>query len=173
MAAQVLEWPFGPTESYFFLREKDEQIVEFWHLGPITKMTRPSNATMNSGCLQLWHISSLVTSAHSQMCREGGTANLSDTFSVRKMQLLGGQRPPQVPLASPRLAYGPRGGLWPPKRSWGGLRLPKSCIFLRKMYLISHAKSAVRGVDIEVLVSDVHAVVICSKLHFPDGKCLW
>ena len=28
------------------------------------------------------------------------TADLSDTFSVRKMQLLGGQRPPQDLLAS-------------------------------------------------------------------------
>ena len=46
--------------------------------------------------------------------------DLSDTFSVRKMQLLGGQKPPQGTWAS----------LWLAKRSWCGLGPPKSCIFI-------------------------------------------
>ena len=62
------------------------------------------------------------------MC--GGNKVPKKTFSVRKNELLGGQRPPQYLLASQRLTYVPWGGLWPPKRSWGGLRPPKSYIFL-------------------------------------------
>ena len=58
------------------------------------------------------------------------TADLSDTFSVRKMQLLGGQRPPQDLLASQKLAHVPWGSLWQLKRSWGGLWPPKRYIFL-------------------------------------------
>ena len=59
-----------------------------------------------------------------QICRD-----LSDTISVRKMQLLGGLWPSQDLLAS----HIPWGVLWPPKRSWGGLWPPKSCIFLTEI----------------------------------------
>ena len=82
------------------------------------------------------------------------TADLSDTFSVRKMQLLGGQRPPQDFLASQRLAHVPWGGLWPPKRLWGGLWPPKSCIFLTENV---SDKSAVRWDMVTGLVLNVSA----------------
>ena len=70
------------------------------------------------------HVSLLATTAQ-QIFRD-----LSDTFSVRKMQLLGGQWPPQDLLGGQRPPQGTCPSLRLAKRSWSGQRLPKSCIFL-------------------------------------------
>ena len=47
--------------------------------------------------------------------------DLSDSFSVRKMQLLGGQWPPQDLLGGQRAPQGTWASLWLAKRFWSGL----------------------------------------------------
>ena len=66
----------------------------------------------------------------SKYCRTVDFRDLSNTFSVRKMQLLGGQRQPQDLLARQMLAHIPWCGLWPHKKNWGGLWPPKSSFSL-------------------------------------------
>ena len=51
-------------------------------------------------------------------------------FSVRKKEVLGGQRPPKDLLGGLWPLHDPWGGLWPPKIFLGGLWPPKSSFFL-------------------------------------------
>ena len=63
---------------------------------------------------------------------QGDTERTDDStsFSVRKRELIGDQRPPNDLLGGQRPPHDPWGGLWPPKRSLGGLWPPKSSFFL-------------------------------------------